>query len=348
MSATGDPVISLDAPPPDGPAHPGPPPTLSVIIAVYQGADFIGEAVASALEQTAPAIEVIVCDDGSTDDVEGALEPYMDRIRFVKHEENRGQSAALNEGLRIASGDFVSLLDADDVYMPERNDEILRAAAARPDLDVLTTNCHMEFEGRVVGDGTENWRFDVADQRRAILDRCFVFPLAVIRRSRLVEIGGYDESLRENDWDCWIRLIFTGSRVGRVNRPLARYRLREESLSHDTLRTVRGVIKLLEKAGRTLEMSADERAVLERSLDEARRKAEIQDAQQTLLERHPESRRRSLAVVMGRGHPLSTRLKGAFAAAAPRTARRMLLARERDRWVAAAGIVVERQASRRS
>ena len=97
------------APPPERPAEPGPPPSFSVIIAAYQAAHTIGEAVESALEQTSPPHEVIVCDDGSTDDLAGTLTPYGGRIVLLR-KENGGAASARNVALRAASGEFVAQL----------------------------------------------------------------------------------------------------------------------------------------------------------------------------------------------------------------------------------------------
>ena len=98
------------APPLEQPIAPGPLPTFSVIIAAYQAADTIGDAVQSALAQTAPAHEVIVCDDGSTDDLTGALASYRDRIMLLR-KENGGAPSARNVALRAASGEFVAQHD---------------------------------------------------------------------------------------------------------------------------------------------------------------------------------------------------------------------------------------------
>src|SRR5439155_15089644 len=71
------------------------------------------------LDQTAPPLEVIVCDDGSTDDVDGTLSPFQDRITLIR-QERRGPGAAKPAGARLARGDFVDLLDGDDAYLPTR------------------------------------------------------------------------------------------------------------------------------------------------------------------------------------------------------------------------------------
>src|SRR5204862_6759843 len=222
------------------------PPTFSVVVAAYQAADTIGEALASALAQTAPPHEIVVCDDGSTDDLEAALAPFRERIVLLR-KENGGEASAKNAAARAATGDFVAILDADDVYLPGRLAALGRLASERPDLDLLTTDAYLEVDGRVVrrvyGD---DWTFEVDDQRREIMRRNFVFGHAAVRRERLLGEGGFDERIRfTTDWECWMRLILTGSCAGAVLEPLARYRVRQTSLSADRTRMTAGRIESL-------------------------------------------------------------------------------------------------------
>ncbi len=107
------------APPPDGPLERGEPPTLSVVIAAFDVADTIGEAIESVLRQTLRPHEIVVCDDGSNDDIEAAIEPYRDRIVFVR-KAHGGEASAKNAAAAAASGEFVAILDADDVFLPTR------------------------------------------------------------------------------------------------------------------------------------------------------------------------------------------------------------------------------------
>jgi glycosyltransferase involved in cell wall biosynthesis len=151
-------------------------PTFSVIIPAYQAAAFIRDAIESVLAQTSPPLEVIVCDDGSTDDLDRALAPYRDRITLLR-KENGGEASAKNVAARAASGDFVAILDADDVYHPERLEALAELATDRPDLDIVTTDCFVAFDGRIVRNCYHgDYRFEVDDQRRGILERNFVGP----------------------------------------------------------------------------------------------------------------------------------------------------------------------------
>src|SRR5207237_3602736 len=122
--------------------------------------------------------------------------------------------------------------------------------APLPHLYSLTTDSLRALDGvrrrRVYEAG---WTFEVEDQRRAILQRNFVFGLAAVRRARLLEVGGFDEAIRwTTDWDCWARLILGGSAAGAVGEPLALYRLRESSLAADRAKLVAGAVQTLSNA----------------------------------------------------------------------------------------------------
>src|SRR5215212_948346 len=95
------------------------PPSFSVIIAAHQAAPFIADALASVARQTLPPLETIVCDDGSTDDLAGALAPYAETVVLIR-QPHRGVGAAKDTAARAASGDFVAVLDADDIFLPRR------------------------------------------------------------------------------------------------------------------------------------------------------------------------------------------------------------------------------------
>src|SRR5688500_9583140 len=99
---------------------------VSVVIPAYNYGHFVTEAVASALNQTHPHVEVIVVDDGSTDGTADILKPFGSRIRYI-YQPNRGLSAARNTGIRAARGEWVAFLDADDLWHPSKTETQLSA-----------------------------------------------------------------------------------------------------------------------------------------------------------------------------------------------------------------------------
>ena len=118
---------------------------ISVVIATHNLARYVPEAVDSALAQTHADREIIVVDDGSTDDTADRLEPYRTRIRHVR-QEHAGLAAARNHGLRLAGGHYVALLDADDVWKPEKLAIQLGIAQRRPHCGLIACD-GFEFGG---------------------------------------------------------------------------------------------------------------------------------------------------------------------------------------------------------
>ncbi|MDO8209847.1 glycosyltransferase family A protein [Conexibacter sp. CPCC 206217] len=332
----------LLAPAPSSPPAPAAAPSFSIVITAYEVAPYLGEAVRSALEQTLPAADVVVVDDGSSDDVDGALAPYRDRITLVR-QVNQGPGAAKLAGARAASGEFVSFLDGDDVYLPQRLEALAEAAAARPDLDVLQTDAWVESGGerlRRVYD--ETWEFEVDDQRRGILTRCFVLGHAAARRALLVALDGSDRTTLD-DWECWIRLILDGARAGCVQEPLSVYRVRPGSLSTGRTSLYRRGTATLRKFEAEPGLSEAERTALVQTRSEWSRLLTLELARDAL---HAGDRRAARPllkrIVRSRGYDPRARLKALISLLAPGVARRLLAERAAKEWVGAGGMRVSR------
>jgi GT2 family glycosyltransferase len=323
------------------PAHHGAArPAFSVVIAAWRAAATVGEAVASALQQTSPAAEVIVCDDGSPDDVAGALASVRGRVRLIRHA-HAGAAAARNAAARLASGDFIVVLDADDVWLPERLERLGDLAAARPDLDVLTTDAWFEVDGHRAGRFYAQPRyFPIADQATEILRRNFVMGHAAVRQPSWWRVGGFDETVRiGEDWDFWLRLLFAGAQVGCVDEPLAIYRIHSGSLSDDRPASLRARVALLDRAAARSDLTPALRRVLRDSRRGHLRRALLAEAEAALAAGQPGARGRAIGVLTGPGMPVTTRLRALAAAAAPGRAGRML----RRRHALAGGPGYERQ-----
>jgi glycosyltransferase involved in cell wall biosynthesis len=335
-------MLPLLAPDPERPVEPGAVPSFSIIIAAYQAAAFIADAVESALAQTLPVREIIVCDDGSTDDLEAALAPYRHDLTVVR-QENRGPGAAKNAAAREASGDFLAILDADDAYLPTRLEALGAAAAARPDLDILVTDAFLEINGQAIRRAyDETWSFETKDQRSAILDRCFILGHAAVRRERFFAVNGFDSERRTvDDWELWMRMIFDGSRAGLVSEPLSRYRVRAGSVSTNLGGVLAGGIRSLERMALRSDLSQHERMILKRSLDRQRRELALVMAREALRTGQPGVRRRLARIAVSPGYGLRTRVKVAGSALLTARAATDLARRESTSFVGAAGVRVE-------
>jgi glycosyltransferase involved in cell wall biosynthesis len=186
------------------------PDLVSAVIPAYNYARFVAGAITSVLEQTYPALECIVVDDGSTDETRAVLETFGDRIRVV-YQENRGLSAARNTGIAAARGRYIAFLDADDRWRPGKVERQVRWLQSHPDVGCLGCGReHVESDGsRVTFPGQANTR-SREDTLRAIAVRKFWVggsgSGALVRADVLSRVGNFDESLSAaEDWDMWLR-----------------------------------------------------------------------------------------------------------------------------------------------
>jgi Glycosyl transferase family 2 len=302
--------------PPHGALSRADSPSISVLVSAYQAAQTIPETIASLLAQTVAAHEIVVCDDGSTDDLDGALSPFRDRIRLIR-KANGGGASALNAGAAAATGEFVAICDSDDVYEPERLEALSELGRARSDLDILVTDAQLVREGSVVGRFNRENPFPANDQRSAILERCFIFAPAV-RRTKLLAIGGAEQRLRiAYDWDCWLRLIFAGARAGLVDEPLMRYRLRSGSLSDARVPALRERLEVLTRAAGQAGLTPAERRTLQMSRRHHGARWAEAAAEEAFARPGRSARRSLLRVAATRDAPPGRRLRCAAAVAMP-------------------------------
>jgi GT2 family glycosyltransferase len=179
----------------------------SVVIPTYNRRAMVTEAVASVLAQDAPAFEVIVVDDGSTDATAEALNvAFAERIRVVRTE-NRGVAAARNTGVAASSGQLLAFLDSDDLWLPGKLATQVEFFEQCPEAQICQTEELWVRKGRRVNP-KQRHRKPVGDIFAASLDLCLVSPSSVmLRRCAFDEAGGFDESLAAcEDYDLWLRL----------------------------------------------------------------------------------------------------------------------------------------------
>jgi glycosyltransferase involved in cell wall biosynthesis len=318
-------------------------PSFSCIVAAYQVADLVGRSIQSILDQSYPAHEVIVVDDGSTDDIEGAVGRFGDKVKFLRRG-HKGAAAAMNAGVAEATGDYVCFIGADDEWSSERLEALAELAVARPDLDILTTDAWVAVQGqafRRLYDDTNP--FEVANQRQGILERCFVFGHTAVPRKRFHEIGGFEESIhRTSDWDLWARLILGGSSIGIVNEPLATYHVHDRALSSSRLDQTRGRLLTLQRMLAHPSLSASEREFVERYVASTRREIEWGDTKLALLDGSSGVRARAWRVFADPGQPRIVRARALVTAIAPWVPRRSLLRQQQRYYVGAGGVRVPR------
>jgi glycosyltransferase involved in cell wall biosynthesis len=180
--------------------------SVSVIIPTHDRARRVVVAVQSVLAQTTAALEVIVVDDGSTDETAAALAPCGDRIR-IERRRHAGVSAARNHGARVARGEWLAFLDSDDEWLPEKLERQVAFHDAHEGVEVSQTG-EIWIRNGVRVNPCKHHAKPRGDIFERSLARCLVSPSAVMmRRSLFVDAGGFDESLPVcEDYDLWLRL----------------------------------------------------------------------------------------------------------------------------------------------
>lgn len=208
-------------------------PLVSAIIPTYNHATYVIEAVESVLAQTHKNIEIIVVDDGSSDNTRDVLAPYMPRIRYI-YQQNQGLSAARNAGIRNAGGSYVAFLDADDVWLPEKISSQVADIVRHDRCGLITCGCYFCDEDlKVVSQVLPPSCPDKDAFMKAMVRKNVVGggSVALVRKECFDRVGYFDSGLSASeDWDMWIR-IGRHYEVRFIDRPLMKRRDVRSSMS---------------------------------------------------------------------------------------------------------------------
>lgn len=209
-------------------------PTVSVIIPTYNRANLVGKAIKSVLSQTYQDFEIIVIDDGSTDNTEEVIRSFKDKkVKYIKkYKKNKGISVARNIGIKMARGKYIALLDSDDEWLPEKLDKQSKVLQSEsPEVGVVCS-----------------WSYNIDEKGNYISKRClpkkggYIYedllstnpisvPTVLIRKECFNRVGLFDDLLNaQEDWDMWIR-IAKYYRFALIKVPLVKYRLHSNQIS---------------------------------------------------------------------------------------------------------------------
>ena len=205
---------------------------VSVIIPVYNRARPVTRAIDSVLKQTRPPLEIIVVDDGSTDETPDVLRQYGSKIKIIR-QAHRGVSAARNRGIRSARGQWIALLDSDDEWMPKKLAMAEEFHRRHPEYLIFQSEEIWIRKGKRVNPKKKHRKYGGWIFKQS-LPLCIVSPSAVIfHRSLLEQVGLFDESFPVcEDYDLWLR-VAKKFPVGLDERAgIIKYGGHEDQLSH--------------------------------------------------------------------------------------------------------------------
>jgi len=224
---------------------------FTVVMAAHDTADTVASAVRSVLAQTRPDFELFVVDDGSGDGTAERVRPFLadDRVRLLETA-HAGAAAARGAGIAAGSAPLISMVDSDDLWMPDYLERMGAALDADPGASFAYTDAWY------LDDATRQVRrlsamgyqrppepppATAADLFAVLCDRNFIYNAVTVRRAAVDAVGPPDPRLRSMiDWEWWLRLTAAGHRAVRVPGRLAVYRLRPGSMSRDRERVVAG------------------------------------------------------------------------------------------------------------
>lgn len=265
-------------------------PRISVIIPAYNAAGWVARAIESALVQTRPPHEVIVVDDGSSDDTADVASAFGPRIQVVR-QSNGGPASARNTGIHASTGDWIALLDADDTWLP-RKLELQSLLMDDPKVGIIHARQtikrgvamppHLSFELL--------WE-----------NNCIIASTVLLRRTCYDQVGGFDPDpnlIGVEDYNLWLRIADAGWVIAARMEWLARYTPTSQSLSRDSVRFMKAELVNLGKVATLLSLP-------ESAVRVKRERILTYYATEFLYRRHIDEARNAYALLLGHGPNLA-------------------------------------------
>jgi len=220
---------------------------VSVIIPVFNQGRYIERAIRSVLEQTYTEYEIIVIDDGSTDEIASLVNAIDEpRIHYI-YQENKGLSGARNTGIRASKGSYLSYLDADDEFLPEKLTLLIDVMQDRPEIGLAAGQAiPVDEQGQQIGKVFDRGLSE--DHALLLLGNPLHVGSVLVSSQWQQRVGFFDEDLRSyEDWDMWLRLAREGGEVAWIDRPVSLYRFHPHQMTRDGSQMTTANFAVLEK-----------------------------------------------------------------------------------------------------
>ncbi len=225
-------------------------PTFSVVIPAYNASKFIKNALDSVRTQTFSDYEIIVVNDGSIDDTLKVIKDYFSKFPILKHkiinQQNKGIGAARNAGIKVAEGEYIAFLDADDRWFREKLATVKKFFDENSDLDLV---CHDEFlvkNGKVI----KTLRYGPYNTYRDLLFRgnCISTSATVVKRQKILKAGLFSENLDFNgveDYELWLRLSKL-CKMAYLHKVLGEYNVHAAGITSNIKRHKQNALNVIE------------------------------------------------------------------------------------------------------
>lgn len=210
---------------------------VSVILPCHNGAQYISQSIESVLAQTYRNFELLIVDDGSTDNSREIVSSYLhdSRVRYI-YQENRGFSGAVNRGIRESNGDLIGFIGQDDLWLPYKLEFQVRYFNRNPSIDLVHSSyLEIDSKGKIIG--VRNTKIPYTSSQKELIKHLFLrnfvgFETALVKRRCFDEVGLFNERMAGfSDHDMWLRIAEKFNIQGYIKTPLVKKRVHNMQLS---------------------------------------------------------------------------------------------------------------------
>lgn len=267
---------------------------VSVIVPAYQSAKYLSEALNSLLRQTYNDIEIIIIDDGSTDETKNIVAPYLlnKKIKYF-YINNSGTAKAKNFGLQQAHGQYIQILDADDLLNPNAISEKITFLKKNPQYSAVYSDFEY-FDNKKKQKISPNKRLSFRSAKSGSLFNDLIKGNFLAINSLLISknifnhAGLFNENLAHHeDWELWLRFDLAGCTWGFLNKKLALCRLHETSLSADNIKMAASRCQVLKNILKITTISDDQNNKIQQALKYNQKKYQFIKIEQKFINFHP-------------------------------------------------------------
>ncbi len=239
-------------------------PLVSVIIPTYNRAHLIGRSIQSVLNQTYLDFEIIVVDDGSTDNTEEVIKVFQEhdkRIRFIRHENNKGAAASRNTGITAAKGEYIAFQDSDDEWFPQKLEKTLNILEAHKNIDFIFSYGKIVKAKEIIGDVGKTPGVNRISKKKLMI-KLFTYNFiptqgVIVKKEKIIEVGGFDENIYSaSDHELWLRLAPICN-VYFVDKPLFYLYFSDECITLNVKKRIQSQIYLFKKNDEILKNYTD-------------------------------------------------------------------------------------------
>ena len=267
---------------------------ISVIIPAYNVEKYIQDAIKSVISQTYSNIEIIVVDDGSTDGTKNVIDPFLKNNQIVYlYQNNKGLSGARNSGIKIAKGEYIALLDADDLYLPSKIEKQVLFAEHNPDYDFFYCDVDFFIDGKPDKILKSHYIHCTEDIFKHLLRANFINPSTLFfKKQTFDKFGVFDESFeRAEDLEYYLRVLLNGARFCFINETLFISRIRQSgNFQSNQVLMQSSILKIFE----TVKLKLNSEKIKEYCLDDIINKRKLKLSLAYLMEGDKKLARNSL------------------------------------------------------